>query len=183
MSEAINQAGSRFIFEINEDDNRNFQKLTTRNIKRYIDRRIIMGVPLATFFVLFGVLFAAYIRDLLAGSAVFTAEVAFAAGYISLLISGKMILPGMQKAIFKETPDVNRRFECAFDDKGIAVKIGLRATWMPWDAISWVEDAQSMVAFWYQPGQGFFIPSRAFSDDPARTAFAAWAVARVPAKG
>jgi YcxB-like protein len=87
----------------------------------------------------------------------------------------------MQKALFRNAPAANRRFDCRFDNDVITVKIASRETRMPWSAIARVEDAQSMVIFWYQPTLGFFVPNRAFSDDAARTAFAAWAAARVQA--
>jgi hypothetical protein len=52
---------------------------------------------------------------------------------------------------------------------------------MTWGAISLVQDARLLVAFWYDPTQGFLIPGRVFGDDAARIAFAAWATDRARA--
>ena len=46
---------------------------------------------------------------------------------------------------------------------------------MTWDAIARVQDEGPIMAFWYDPTQGFFIPVRVFGDAAARNAFAAWA--------
>jgi hypothetical protein len=46
VSEATDQAGSRFVFEINEDDDRIFRKTSARDLRRYVDRRIVKGIPI-----------------------------------------------------------------------------------------------------------------------------------------
>ena len=179
MSEG--QAGSRFVFEINEDDDRIFRKMSARDLRRYLDQRIIKGIPIVSLLILIGALLVAYDGGVLPLSAVNTAEASFVVCYLAVLIAGKMALPRVQRAMFRETSDTNRRFDCTFDDDSIVIKIGLRETRMPWRAIARVEDAPSMVIFWYQPTRGYFVPSRAFTDDAARAAFAAWAAARVQA--
>jgi hypothetical protein len=175
------QAGSRFVFEINEDDDRIFRKMSARDLRRYLDQRIIKGIPVVGLLILMGTLLVAYDRGVLPLSALNTAEASFVVCYAAVFIAGRMALPRVQRALFRETSNANRRFDCTFDDDSIVIKIGLRETRMPWRAIARVEDAPSMVIFWYQPTQGYFVPSRAFTDDAARAAFAAWAAARVQA--
>jgi hypothetical protein len=183
LSDTTGQTGSRFVFEINADDDWIFRKTSTRDVKRYIDSRIIKGIPTLCVICLGTALLVAQQRGYLSLVVLIIAEASFIAGYYALNISWTIATPKMQKALFSDTPPANRRFDCAFDDDRIVIKIGLRETRLPWSAIAGVEDIQSMVIFWYQPTVGFFVPSRAFSDDAARIAFAAWAAARVQAAG
>jgi hypothetical protein len=183
LSDTRGQTGSRFVFEINEDDDRIFRKAITRDLRRYFDRRIITGIPLLVFIGLGAALFVAMQRGYVSPAVGFTYEVTFLIGYFVQVIAAHIALPRMQRALFKDIPAANRRFDFAFDDDKIVVKIGLKETPMPWAAIARVEDIRSMVIFWYQPTQGFYVPRGAFSDDAARTTFAAWAAARVQAAG
>lgn len=181
MSETTDEAGPHYVFDINEDDDQTFKKMIARNAKRYIDRRIVKGIPLACLLCLGGALIIAMLWDVLSPDAVFTGEASFALGFYSLLVAGRIAAPNIHKNMFRETSPANRHFDCAFGADGIVVRIGLCETRLPWRAISGVEDAPDMMIFWYQPTERFFIPRRAFSDDAARIAFAAWAAARVQA--
>ena len=173
MSDTTAQVGSRFVFEINEDDDRIFRKTVLRDSKRYLDRRIISGVPLLVFVGIAAVLFVAMKRGYVSAAVAFTYEITFFIAYFLPAIAALIALPRMQKALFADIPAANRHFDFAFDDDRVVVKIGLKQTAMPWAAIARVEDIQSMVIFWYQPTQGFYVPHRAFADDAARIAFAA----------
>ena len=61
------------------------------------------------------------------------------------------------------------------------VRKGSIETRMTWDAISAVQDAEPIVALWYDATQGFLIPSRLFSDAAPRATFVTWATERVAA--
>ena len=63
------QAGAHFVFEINEDDDRIYRKLSLKDLRRYLDRRILKGIPLAVFVCLLAGLLVAFAYDLLPSSA------------------------------------------------------------------------------------------------------------------
>lgn len=175
------QAGAHFVFEANEDDDRIYRQLNMRDLRRYLDRRILKGVPVAAFLVLLGALLVAFAYDLLPSNAVLCAEGAFALAYLTAAFAANAAVSRFGKTMFRDLPAAHRHFECAFDDDGVVVKSGLRESRMPWGAIRQVEDTASMVIFRYQPGVGFFLPQRVFDTDTARAAFATWAAARVEA--
>lgn len=54
------QAGAHFVFEINEGDDRIYQKLNLKDLRRYFDRRILKGIPLAAFLCLVAALLVAF---------------------------------------------------------------------------------------------------------------------------
>jgi hypothetical protein len=175
------QAGAHFVFEINEDDDRIYQELHVRDLRRYFDRRILKGIPLAVFLCLVAALLVAFAYDLLPLSAVLCAEGAFFVAYLTAVFASKAALSRLRKSVFRNIPAASRRFDCLFDDDGIVVKNGFRESRMPWSAIFRVEDAQSIVIFRYQPNQGFFVPQRVFGTDAARAAFVTWVEARMGA--
>jgi hypothetical protein len=175
------QAGAHFVFEINEDDDRIYRKLSLRELRRHFDRRILKGIPLAAFLCLIAALFVAFAYDLLPLSAVLCAEGAFALAYLAAAFAANAAMSRLGETLIRDMPAANRRFDCTFDDDQILVKNGLRESRMPWGAIVGVEDAPSMVIFRYMPGLGFFVPHRVFATDAARSAFAAWATGRVEA--
>ena len=175
------QAGAHFVFEINEDDDRIYRKLSSRELRRHFDRRILKGIPLAVFLCLIAVLLVAFAYDLLPSSAILCAEGAFALAYLTAAFAANAAMSRLGKTLFRDMPAANRRFDCTFDDDQILVKNGFRESRMPWSAIVHVEDTQSMVIFRYMPGLGFFVPQRVFGTDAARAAFATWATARVEA--
>lgn len=175
------QAGAHFVFEINEDDDQIYQKLNYRDLRRYFDRRILKGIPLAVFLCLVVILSVACVYDLLPLSALLCAEGAYLVAYLTAVFASNAALSRLWKNVFREIPAANQRFDYAFDDDGIVVKSGLRESRMPWSEIFDVRDALSIVIVRYRPGQGFFVPYRAFGHDAARTAFVTWATARVDA--
>ncbi|WP_407122483.1 YcxB family protein [Bradyrhizobium sp. STM 3561] len=65
------------------------------------------------------------------------------------------------------------------DDSSIVVRTPGSERRTSWHSIKGVTDAPTMVGIWYNSGQGFFIPARAFSDPSARAAFAEWASERL----
>ena len=65
----------------------------------------------------------------------------------------------------------------------VTVAKGTLVSRMTWDAISSVEDIGTIVVFWYDPTQGFFLPHHVFKDDASRIAFSTWAKERVRAVG
>src|SRR5665213_899712 len=142
LSGTTGQTASRFVFEISEDDDRIFRKTITRDLKLYLDRRIIRGVPLLIFFALAGALAVAMQRGYVSFAVVMTFEPSFFIGYLAPAIAALIAVPRMQRALFRDIPAVNRRFDLAFDDDGVVVKIGLKETAMPWAAIARVEDIQ-----------------------------------------
>jgi YcxB-like protein len=176
------QAGSHFVFEINEDDDRIYRKFNVKDLTRQLDRRIYRGIPLAVFLCLIAALYVAFAYGFLPLSAVLCAEGTFLVAHLTAVFAGSAAVSRLGKTMFRNMPAANRRFDCAFDNDGIVVKHGLRESRMPWSAIFRVQDAQSMVIFRYQLGQGFFVPQRMFSNDAARAAFATWAAARVEAE-
>ena len=165
MSDAADGAGARFSYEIDADDNRAFRKIVTRDMKPYIDRRLTKGIAIA-------LLVGLSIPLLIAG---LNGQVTLA----TVLIGIALAVPKAHATVFREMPAADRHIECVFTDDAVAITIGPRRTTMPWSAIARVENAPSMVIFWYQPTVGFLVPSRAFIDDAARNAFAAWATLRV----
>ena len=175
------QAGAHFVFEINEDDDRIYRKLTLTDLRRYLDRRILKGIPVAVFVCLLAVLLVAFAYDLLPSSALLCAEGTYAVAYLAALLAGNVAQSRFGKTMFRNMPAANRHFDCTFDDDAIVVKNGLREGRTPWRAILRIDDAPSMVIFQYQPGLGFFVPHRVFDTDAARAAFVTWATARMRA--
>jgi YcxB-like protein len=175
------QAGAHFVFEINEDDDRIYRKLSLKDLRRYLDRRILKGIPLAVFVCLLAALLVAFAYDLLPSSAVLCAEGTFAVAYLAALVAGNIAQSRFGQTMFRDMPATNRHFDCTFDDNGIVVKNGLREGRTPWRAIFRIDDAPSMVIFQYQPGLGFFLPHRVFVTHSARADFLTWAAARVRA--
>jgi YcxB-like protein len=175
------QAGAHFVFEINEDDDRIYQKLNLKAVRRYLDRRILKGIPVVVMLLLVTILLAAFAYDLLPFSAVLSAESGFVVAYLTAVFAARAAMSRFGNTVFRDVPPANKRFDCAFDDDAIVVKSGLRESRMPWSAIRQVEETPSMVIFRYQPGLGFFLPHRVFDTDTARAAFAAWAASRVEA--
>jgi hypothetical protein len=149
------QAGAHFVFEINEDDYRIYQKLSLKDLRRYFDRRILKGIPLAVFLCLAAALLVAFACDLLPLSAVLCAEGAFLLAHLTATFTANAALSRLRQTLFRGLPVANRRFDCAFDNDRVVVKSGLREGRLPWSAILRVEDAQSIVILRYQPGQGF----------------------------
>jgi YcxB-like protein len=174
-------AGAHFVFEVSEDDDRIYRKLNMKDLRRYLDRRILKGIPMAVFLCLLAALLVAFTYDLLPLSALLCAEGTFAVAYMAALLAGSVALSRFGNAMFREIPPASRHYDCAFDEDGIVVKSGLRESRMPWSEIRQVEATPSMVIFRYQPGLGFFLPQRVFDTDAARAAFATWAAARVRA--
>jgi hypothetical protein len=177
----MTRQAAHFVFEINEDDDRIYRKLSLKDLRRYLDRRILKGIPLAVFVCLLAALLVAFAYDLLPSSAVLCAEGTFAVAYLAALVAGNIAQSRFGKTMFRNMPAANRHFDCVFDDDGLVVKSGLRESRMPWSEIRHVEDTPSMVIFRYLPGLGFFVPRRVFGTDAARTDFATWAAARVRA--
>jgi hypothetical protein len=175
------QAGAHFVFEIDEDDDRIYQKLNLKDLRRYFDRRILKGIPLAVFLCLVAALLVAFAYDLLPLSAVLCAEGAFLLAHLTATFAANAALFRLRQTVFRDLPAAHRRFDCAFDDDGVVVKSGLRESRMPWSGVFRIEDAQSIVIFRYQPGLGFFLPHRVFGTDAARTGFVTWATARMEA--
>jgi len=181
LNDAINHDGARYVFQVNEDEAMAFRRLLINNQKRYIRRSLTIGLPLLGFAGLMIPILIAQYAGALSVSAVLVAELAFAVGYLGLLISAKLAAHRLYRdlLITIKTADIN--FDCTFDDKGIIVKKGALETRATWDAISMVQDAGPIAAFWYDLTQGFVIPARVFSDAAAQASFVAWAAAHVTA--
>jgi hypothetical protein len=175
------QAGAHFVFEINEDDDRIYRKLNLKDLRRYLDRRILKGIPVAVFVCLLAALLVAFAYDFLPLSALLCAEGTYAVAYLAAIVASNAALSRFGNTMFRGMPAANRQFDCAFDDDGIVVKNGLREGRTPWRAIFRIDDGPSMVIFQYQPGLGFFLPHQVFVTDAARAAFLTWAAARVRA--
>lgn len=173
--------GAHFTFEISEEEDRDFRKISLRALKPHLDRRIATGIPLAVFLAMIGALAYAHIRKLLPISSAIAAECAFLLGYFSAVVAALIAMAGARKKIFRETPIAFRSFDCRFDNDKVIVKHDFRETHMPWNAVSRIQDTPSMVIIWYLPEHGFFVPRRAFGTDAARGSFVSWATERVVA--
>lgn len=178
---ATGAAGAHFTFEISEEEDRNFRKISLQALKPYLDRRIATGIPLAVFLAMIGALVYAHIRGLLPVSTAIAAECSFLVGYYSTMVAALIAMARARKKMFRNTPTAYRSFDCRFDNDKIAVKQGLREASMPWSAVSRIQDTPSMVIIWYLPERGFFVPQRVFGTDAARASFVAWATERVTA--
>jgi YcxB-like protein len=181
LNETVNREGARYVFQINEDEATTFRRYLVRNQKRYADRYFSRGIPLIAFAIVLIPVWIAYNRGLLPISAVLFAELGLGVGCLSVLIG---IIAGSRRAFrkaFRESRSAQVSFDCSFDNTGIVVKKGALETRLTWDAIARVQDEGPIIAFWYDPTQGFLIPARVFSDAAARNAFAAWAKDRVAA--
>jgi hypothetical protein len=152
-----------------------------RNQRPYIRQRLLVGIPFIIFAGLVIGLAAAYYRGLLSIGAALTAAFSFTIGELAVAIGVRLTLSRMHQDLFRATRSAQASFDYVFDDDGIVVKMGPFEARLTWDAISGIQDVTSIVAFWYDPMQGFFIPGRAFSDDDARISFVAWAWERVRA--
>ena len=175
MNETANQEGARYVFQINEGEAAVFRRYLLQNQKRYADRRFTRGIPLLAFASVLIPVWIAYNSGALPISAVLSAELGLAVGFFGLMIGILASSHRMFRNAFKDTRSAQVSFDCSFDNTGIVVKKGTLETRMTWDAIASVQDEGSIIAFWYDPTQGFFIPARMFSDAAARNAFAAWA--------
>jgi hypothetical protein len=177
VTEASDHTGYRYVFKIGDAESRQYAKLLVRNQRPFIRRSISKGVPLLAFAVLIlaTIAFEPY-PDL-----TLTAIIAFAVGYFSLMVAVIWASRVLQRDLFKAAQSSRVQFECEFGDAGIMVKKGSIETRMTWDAISAVQDAEPIVALWYDATQGFLIPGRLFSDPAARAAFVTWATERVKA--
>jgi hypothetical protein len=183
LNDAADQAGARFVFQVNEDEAMIFRQLFIQNQKPYVSRRLTIGIPLIGFVSVIVPVWLAYDRDLLSIHTVLIAEWSFAVGYLGLLIAGTLSARRLYRDLFRATRSPQVSYDCSFDDAGLTIRKGALEIRMTWDAISVVQDARSLVAFWYDPTQGFLIPGRVFGDATARIAFAAWATDRVRAAG
>jgi hypothetical protein len=175
VEQAIDHTEYRYAFKISEAESGLYGKLFIRNQRPFIRRSITKGVPLLAFAILV-IATIAFDLDL-----AMIAIISFAVGYFSLFIAIIWASRVLRRDLFRRTHGSRLQWECAFDDPGIVVKKGSIETRMTWDAISGVQDAELIVAFWYDPTLGFFIPGHVFSDAAARVAFANWATARVSA--
>ena len=90
------QAGAHFVFN-NEDDDRIYRKLSLKDLRRYLDRRILKGIALAVFVSLLAALLVAFAYDLLPSSAVLCAEGTFAAVIWRHLLRATSLSPGSGK--------------------------------------------------------------------------------------
>jgi hypothetical protein len=120
------QAGAHFVFEINKDDDRIYQKLNLKDVKRYLDRRILRGIPVAVLLLLVAVLLAAFAYDLLPFSAVLSAEGGFLVAYLAAVFAARAAKSRFGETVFRDIPPANRHIDCAFDDDAVVVKSGLR---------------------------------------------------------
>jgi hypothetical protein len=181
LNEMTDRVMFHFLFEMTADDDQIFRRIAFKRLLPFLDRRVTKGIPLAVYFSLLVPLFLAYANDVLAASALFTALGAFVLAYLAIWLSSLMGWARLYKAQFSQVAAASKRWDIVFDDDRIVVQHGLTETRMHWAAIARVEDVGSMVIFWYRPGVGYFLPSRAFASDQARTGFAAWAAARAQA--
>jgi peptidoglycan/LPS O-acetylase OafA/YrhL len=104
------QAGTHFVFEINEDDDRIYRKLSLRDLRRYFDRRILKGIPLAVFVCLLAALLVALAYDLLPSSAVLCAEGTFAVAYLAAIVAGNAALSRFGQTMFRDMPGCEQAF-------------------------------------------------------------------------
>jgi hypothetical protein len=169
--------GFRFAFKIEDSEHRRYAKLMVSHQRPFIRRSIIKGVPLLAFA---GLILAtiAIKPDL---DLTPTAIMSFAVGYFSLLLAVIWASRALRRDLFRANQGSRVEWLCAFDDAGVTVKKNSIESKMAWDAISSVQDAEQIVAFWYDPTLGFFIPGHLFSDAGARLAFVTWATERVKA--
>lgn len=181
MSEASNQTRFRLAFEVLEDEDRLFRKLLLGNYRKYIDRRISRGIPVLAFAIFIFPSIIAFDRGWLPFSAVAMSEASFLVAYCSLPLGMVWATRRAQHNWFKLSRTAQASWECTFDDMTVVVKKGTIESRMTWDAISSVQNVQSIVVLWYDPMQGFYIPGRVFDDTAARISFAEWAAERVRA--
>jgi hypothetical protein len=183
LNETQEQAEFHFAFKMTEDESNLFRRLLTRNVRRFMDRRVTIGIGLASFAAVIIPVLIAYDHDLLSLSAVLLSELSFAIGYLGLFVASIFGSRSMFRNLFKSTRGDQVPFDCRFDATSVSVKKGTLESRMPWNEISAVHDAGAIVAFWYNPAQGFLIPGRAFKDEAARISFVGWAAERVRAAG
>ncbi|WP_157676241.1 hypothetical protein [Afipia sp. GAS231] len=178
MSEIAEPAKFHFTFRVTEADGTIFRQLLIKNTKPYLSKLALRGIPLLAFTVILVPTITAQYFDKLPLSAVLMTELSFAVGYLAAVAGLLFATRRMQRDLFKHTRSARELFDCSFDDSGVTVGKGTLVSRMTWDAISAVEDIGIIVAFWYDPTQGFFLPYHVFKDDASRIAFSTWAKER-----
>ena len=131
MGETKEQAGFHFVFKMTEDEARLFRRLLTKNLTRYIDRRVTVGVTLAGFASVIIPVFIAYGKGLLPVSTVLLSELSLTVGYLGLLIATVWGSRRMYRNLFKVTRSAQASFDCTFDDSSVVVKKGTLESRMP----------------------------------------------------
>lgn len=179
LSERAAPAIHHFTFKVTEAEYRIFRQLLTRNLKPLLSRRILKGIRILAFVVMITPAVAAMYFDRLPLSAVLLMELSFGTAYLAMNVANHLATRRLHRDLFRHTRSVRELFDCRFEDAGVTVGRGTLVTRMDWSSISSVEDIGIIVAFWYDPTQGFFLPYHVFEDDAARIAFSTWAKERI----
>lgn len=175
------QTAYAFAFEQIEADDQLFRSRGVRRLSSLIDKRISTGIPLVVYLILMGGLLLASVKGLLPISVVVVAIVSFLSGLLAIRFASSLALRRAYHSHFHQATASSRRWNVSFDDHLIVVKAGLIETRLPWAAVAQVEEAGSIMIFWFRVSAAFFIPLRAFASDLERANFAAWAAAQVKA--
>jgi hypothetical protein len=125
LNDAADQAGARFVFQVNEDEAMIFRQLLIQNQKPYVSRRLTIGIPLLGFASVILPVWVAYDRDLLSISAVLIAEWSFAVGYLGLLIAITLSARRLYRDLLRATRSAEVSFDCSFDDAGLTIRKAL----------------------------------------------------------
>ncbi|SPP95344.1 protein of unknown function [Bradyrhizobium vignae] len=110
----------------------------------------------------------------------FVLVVCLVLGQIQAFFLTLRIIRRIQDNLFEVDRVAQMTWNVTLDDSSIVVRTpGSERRRTCWHSIKGVTDASTMVGIWYNSGQGFFIPARAFSDPSAHAAFAEWASERL----
>lgn len=179
MSEIAEPATYHFTFKVVEAEYRIFRQLLTKNLKPLLSKRILKGIPILAFVGIITPAVAAMYFDRLPLSAVLLMELSFGTAYLAMNVANHLATRRLHRDLFRHSRSVHQLFDCRLDESGVTVGRGTLVNRMDWSSISSVEDIGIIVAFWYDPTQGFFLPHHVFQDDASRIAFSTWAKQRV----
>ena len=179
MSDASGPSGFRFVFTVTENEDKAFRSLLAKNLWPLFNRSLSRGILLLGFAILYVATWIAFIRDWLPLSAVVLSSLSFLTGYWTAFLAYLRTQNRLNDMLFERSRDGQMTWQLIFDDTLVIVRRGDVESRMPWSAISAVQDAESVVAFWFDVRWGFFIPARAFADRAFRATFTEWAAERV----
>jgi len=174
LSDAIELPSFRFEFQVTKAEDRLFKALAVNNLKKLIDPRITVVVPLLVYFLIFVYCWVAVDRGWLTTGAAFGWPFCFLAGYFLAYFVGLWAVHQLGNSQFELRDRARVTWHVDFDHVSIVVRTPGVESRMSWDSIDGVQDHESMVAIWYDEKFGFCIPARLFADPASRVAFANW---------
>lgn len=179
MSEAPDPSRFRFVFNATCDEEALFMKLVQEHVKRLTDVHLGRAIPFLSFAVVAIPSSVAALLDWQPLSSVFWAMGSFLVGAWGYVLGTTWGTDKLQRKLFALTRSGEITWQLSFSDATIVTTRGIVESRVPWDAISAVQDAQSIVILWVGDRHGVYVPARCFADSASRTSFTEWALGRV----